>query len=77
MEGVITYLDHFKAGERFMIVMEYLGEEWSDLYDFIEARGPVEEFAGRKIFMSIVEVVVRMYDLGFSHNDIKGTEILA
>ena len=52
--------------------MEYLGDEWVDLYDYVEIYGPVREDVARKIFRSVVEMVVRLHRAGFCHNDIKG-----
>jgi serine/threonine protein kinase len=70
---VIEYVEHYQFGNRFLIVMEYLGDQWTDLYDFIEQHGPLPEPMARRIFRSVVETLVRMHALGFSHNDIKGT----
>lgn len=72
MHGVIQYLDHYKIGKRYIIVMEYLGDQWVDLYDYIEMFGPLEESHAKAIFVSIMRIVQQMHSLGYSHNDIKG-----
>jgi hypothetical protein len=69
---VIEYYEHVQFGNRFIIVMEYLGDQWTDLYDFIEQHGPLREPMARTIFRSVVDTIQRMHSLGFSHNDIKG-----
>jgi serine/threonine protein kinase len=71
--GIIRYLDHFEIGSKFIIVMEYLGEDWIDLYDYIELFGPVKESDAIDIFQSVVEIVYFLHnDMGLCHNDIKG-----
>lgn len=69
----VEYIEHFHLGAgKYVIVMEYLGEEWCDLYDYIENHGPVREDHAREIFDQIVISIERMHWLGFLHNDIKG-----
>lgn len=70
---VIRYFEHYALGAgRFVIVMEYLGEDWCDLYDYVEKFGPVKEIHTRDIFSQVVDTIGRMHDLGYLHNDIKG-----
>jgi serine/threonine protein kinase len=76
VNSVINYFEHFKIGQRYIIIMEYLGENWIDLYDFIEIYGPVKEQTSRKIFKKVVKVISDMHVLGFSHNDVKGKQIV-
>lgn len=72
--GLITYFDHFELGATFVIVMEYLGSDWVDLYDYIEMFGPIKESDSIILFKKIVEIVEFLHvDLGLCHNDIKGT----
>lgn len=69
----VEYIEHFHLGSgKYVIVMEYLGEEWCDLYDYIENHGPVREDHAKEIFGQIVRSVEYMHWLGFLHNDIKG-----
>lgn len=70
--GIIRYIEHYSMDPRFVIVMEYLGEEWVDLYDYIEMFGPVDEEVAVDIFGQIVETVQYMHWMGYVHNDIKG-----
>jgi serine/threonine protein kinase len=72
LHQVIQYYDHYQIGNRFIIIMEYLGDNWTDLYDFIEQHGPLNESMARAIFRSVVEILQKMHSLGYSHNDIKG-----
>ena len=73
----ITYHEHYHLGAgKFVIIMEYLGEDWCDLYDYIENYGPVKEEHTREIFSQVVSSVEYMHWLGYLHNDIKGTNII-
>jgi serine/threonine protein kinase len=68
----IKYLEHFELNGRFVIVMEYLGEGWVDLYDYIELYGPVKEDISLSIFKDVVRTVQYLHKVGYYHNDIKG-----
>lgn len=70
--SVIQYVDHFEMDKDFIIIMEYLGQDWLDLYDYVENYGPVKESNTKAIFKQIVKSVDWMHSLGISHNDIKG-----
>lgn len=72
----IEYIEHFHLGSgKYVIVMEYLGTDWCDLYEYIENYGPVKEDHAKEIFGDIVESIEHMHTLGFLHNDIKGISI--
>ena len=70
--GIISYIDHFDLNTKFVIVMEYLGEDWVDLYDFVEIYGPVPEDVSIEIFGKVLSVVSFLHDRNMCHNDIKG-----
>jgi serine/threonine protein kinase len=72
LKNVIRFIEHYQIGERFIIIMEYLGEDWIDLYDFIELHGPVDEPIASQIFKDVCLTIQTMHGLGYSHNDIKG-----
>lgn len=72
LTGVIEYVEHYQIGARFIIVMEYLGSEWIDLYDYIEIFGPVGEQRAISIFKKVVKIIQMIHGLGYCHNDIKG-----
>ncbi|KAJ3132001.1 hypothetical protein HK100_005780 [Physocladia obscura] len=72
----INYYEHFEMDAKFTIVMEYMGENWVDLYDYIEMYGPVKEEISLEIFKSIVETLVLLHELGYYHNDIKDENVL-
>ncbi|KAJ3291853.1 hypothetical protein HK104_005772 [Borealophlyctis nickersoniae] len=76
--NIISYFEHFSfaGGAKWVIVMEYLGEEWVDLYDFVEMFGPVEESIAREVFTEVVRVVEYLHWMGYCHNDIKDENIL-
>jgi len=58
--------------DQFILVTESLGKGSMDLYDYIEAVGPIPEDNVRYIFAQIIEAVYFMSKNGFSHGDIKG-----
>ncbi len=60
----------------FILVTESLGEGSMDLYDYIEAIGPIPEDNVRYIFAQIIEAVYFMSKNGFSHGDIKGKKLM-
>ncbi|KAH6568145.1 hypothetical protein BASA50_002411 [Batrachochytrium salamandrivorans] len=74
--GLVKYYDHFEINPKFVIIMEYLGPDWVDLYDYIEMYGPVNESHVREIFGQIVETVSCLHRMGFCHNDIKDENIM-
>ncbi|KAJ3190585.1 hypothetical protein HK101_008581 [Irineochytrium annulatum] len=74
--NIISYVEHFEVRDRYIIVMEYLGEDWVDLYDYIEMFGPVKEKDSIEIFKQVVETILYLYKKGFHHNDIKDENIL-
>ncbi|KAI9347708.1 kinase-like domain-containing protein [Obelidium mucronatum] len=74
--NLINYYEHFELNGKFMIIMEYMGENWVDLYDYIELHGPVREDVSLEIFKNIVETLVGLHGLGYYHNDIKDENVL-
>ncbi|TPX59951.1 hypothetical protein PhCBS80983_g02100 [Powellomyces hirtus] len=74
--GIIRYIDFYNMDPQFVIVMEYLGEDWVDLYDYVEEFGPVELDKCRHIFGQVVETVEYLHWTGFVHNDIKDENIM-
>ncbi|KAJ3100886.1 hypothetical protein HDU97_001876 [Phlyctochytrium planicorne] len=75
-QNIIKYLEHFELNGKYIIVMEYLGEDWVDLYDYIEIYGPVREDITAEIFGQVVNTILYLYKKGFHHNDIKDENIL-
>lgn len=72
-ENIINLYDYFSLGENeWILVMEYLGSDWIDLYDYIEYYGPVNEEHTKHIFRQVLDVIEFMHQKGYSHNDIKG-----
>ncbi|KAJ3124277.1 hypothetical protein HK098_001287 [Nowakowskiella sp. JEL0407] len=75
--GIIQFFEYFEVSQgKYIIVMEYLGEEWVDFYDYIEMFGPVDEGEAKEIFRKTVDVVLFLHKLGYCHNDIKDENIL-
>ena len=74
--SIIKYYDYFDLGSQFVIIMEYLGEDWVDLYDYIETFGPVCERDANEIFSRVVSVVCYLHRSGYCHNDIKDENVM-
>jgi len=70
--SIIKYIEHYEYPGRYIIVMEYLGEEWIDLYDYIEIFSPISERDTQFIFRQVMECLSCLHWLGYTHNDIKG-----
>jgi hypothetical protein len=70
--GIIGYIEHFEMSGKYVIVMQYMGTDWMDLYDYIETFGPVIEKHTKEIFSRVVHTIDIMHNLGYCHNDIKG-----
>jgi serine/threonine protein kinase len=74
--GIIQYIEHFEICGKYIIIMEFMGDDWVDLYDYIEIFGPVREDHAKEIFTKVVKTVTYLHDMGFCHNDIKGNKDL-
>ncbi|KAI8825072.1 kinase-like domain-containing protein [Fimicolochytrium jonesii] len=74
--GIIKFIEYYNMDPQFVIVMEYLGEDWIDLYDYIEAYGPINEEHCKDIFGQILETVEFMHWNGYVHNDLKDENIM-
>ena len=70
--AIVRYIEHFEYQSKYIIVMEYLGEDWVDLYDYVELHGPVREDWSKEIFQQIVGAIEFLHSLGYCHNDVKG-----
>ncbi|KAI9094077.1 kinase-like domain-containing protein [Phlyctochytrium arcticum] len=75
-EGVIKFEEFFSMDPTFIIVMEYLGDDWCDLYELIEQWGMIDEDTAADIFGQVVENVAFVHYMGWYHNDIKDENIL-
>jgi hypothetical protein len=70
---VVYFHEYYRIGAgRFVVIMEYLGNEWCDLYDYVEYHGPVKERHSREIFTQVFKTLRAMHRCGYYHNDIKG-----
>jgi serine/threonine protein kinase len=77
MKRVPRYMEHYLYGNTYRIVMEYLGEGWMDLFEFISVkRGSISEDMARTIFKSVLETVLDLMEHGIFHHDIKDENIM-
>jgi serine/threonine protein kinase len=61
----------------YCIVTEYLDERWVDGFEFLSSREKrLPERDAKIIFRQLVDAVDYMHGKGYSHNDIKGNQIL-
>ncbi|TPX48422.1 hypothetical protein SeMB42_g02998 [Synchytrium endobioticum] len=74
--AIVRYIEHFEYQSRYIITMESLGDDWVDLYDYVEAHGPVREDWARDIFRQIVDAIEFVHSLGYCHNDVKDENIM-
>jgi hypothetical protein len=73
-QNIMILYDYFSldGGNEWILVLEYLGKDWMDLYDYIETFGPVNEEDTKIIFSHVLDALEFMHKHGYSHNDIKG-----
>ena len=71
-DSFVHICDNFVMSDYHVIVMEYLGADWIDLYDYIETFSPLSEVTSLGIFTKVLDGVLFMHSQGICHNDIKG-----
>jgi protein-serine/threonine kinase len=73
----VKYLDHFHVEKTWILVTEHEGDEWMDLLAFLKKRKtPLIEQEIMFIFAGIIQALSDLQTLGFTHNDIKDSNIL-
>lgn len=71
--GFIDMIDYKTNNYHGFIVMEFPGEEWITLYDFIDEKKPLAFETVRAVFNQVVDCLRRLQVIGYNHNDIKGS----
>jgi serine/threonine protein kinase len=56
----------------FAILVEYLGDTWTDLATFLKNNSDLDERAIGAIFKHVLDAVSYMFNKGFVHRDMKG-----
>jgi protein-serine/threonine kinase len=73
----VKYLDHFHVEKTWILVTEHEGDQWIDLLAFLGKRKiPLIEQEIMIIFAGIIQALSDLQTLGFTHNDIKDSNIL-
>lgn len=73
----VRYIDHFRIEKTWILVTEYEGDSWTDLLTFLKKRKtPLTEPQIMHIFSGIIQALSDLQTLGFTHNDIKDSNIL-
>jgi serine/threonine protein kinase len=82
-EQIINIVDHYyffgndhyyfsgQDANYYTIVMEYLGDDWCDLFEFLQHR-PLSEYQALSIFKNILKGLIKIHQKGISHTDLKG-----
>lgn len=68
-------LDWLEVGTSYIIVMER-PERVKDLFDYISARGVLDETTAKNFLRQVVEAVKNIHEAGVVHRDIKDENIL-
>lgn len=75
IEGVIRLLDCYEMEDSFLVVLE-CPSRCQDLFDYITQKGRLEEWHARQFFRQIVETVIRLFNCGVVHLDLKDENVL-
>ena len=73
--GVIQLLDFYEQHDCFILIMQRPSPV-KDLFDFITARGPLDEILARDFFAQLLRIIADVSEAGVLHNDIKDENIL-
>lgn len=73
--GVIQILDYFERPDSYIIVMERPANV-SDMFDYITYRGTLDESQARMFFKKIVQMAMRLTEIGVVHRDIKDENVI-
>ena len=73
----IKYIDHFHFEKTWVLVTQDEGSEWIDLLAYLKKRKtPLTESDIMNIFSGVIQGLSDLQTLGFTHNDIKDSNIL-
>jgi serine/threonine protein kinase len=73
-DRIVSVVEYFRTSDgEWAVVMEYLGDEWVDLYVYTEIHGVFDDTEARDVFRQVVDVVTDIFSKGYIHNDVKGT----
>lgn len=68
----ISLIDSFTSGGKLIMVLEFPGLNWFNLYDFIYYNGPCDSLGCQKVMRQIVDGLTYMRSKNYVHNDVKG-----
>ncbi|KAH6587219.1 hypothetical protein BASA50_001352 [Batrachochytrium salamandrivorans] len=69
-------LDYITLENEFILVMDYLDEEWVTIFNYLKKKGPLDIEVARDILREIVNAVISLKQQGVFHNDLHVGNIL-
>ena len=73
--GVVRLVDYYHKGDSFLYIMERPTNS-RDLFDYISQQKLLGEDMARDLFKQVVDTVVRCYERGVVHRDIKDENLI-
>ncbi|KAH6595468.1 hypothetical protein BASA50_005801 [Batrachochytrium salamandrivorans] len=65
-------LDYIILKDKYILVMDYLGEDWVNLAKYVEKKGPLDIETARDIIREIVNGMIYLKQYGILHGDLDG-----
>lgn len=73
-EYFVSFHRWMRVNNEYFIMMNYLGDNWMDMYDYLcSTKGPENAYQVKEIFGKVLDAAYFLHLCGLTHNDIKGT----
>ncbi|KAI8590513.1 kinase-like domain-containing protein [Geranomyces variabilis] len=73
---ILRMHEFINIAPQYALVTEYLGEEWVDLFTYMDLAGPLTEETARHIFHQVISATSWLHSRNILHNDLKDENIL-
>ncbi|KAJ3149432.1 hypothetical protein HDU89_003796 [Geranomyces variabilis] len=73
---ILRMHEFINIAPQYALVTEYLGEEWVDLFTYMDMAGPLTEETARHIFHQVISATSWLHSRNILHNDLKDENIL-
>ncbi|KAJ3171133.1 hypothetical protein HDU88_008169 [Geranomyces variabilis] len=73
---ILRMHEFINVAPQYALVTEYLGEEWVDLFTYMDMAGPLTEETARHIFHQVISATSWLHSRNILHNDLKDENIL-